>query len=276
MPDRTDLVYRYDGSFEGLLCCVFESYARKELPAVIVSPACGQQSLLPVREIATVTAHAQRVAAAIPHQIGPEALPFIRKAFLTCLDDKERYILLFLRLGFRNGRRVMSMLADDTVDVLTKAVRYLEREAHLFREFIRFSEHGGVLVSEIEPNNIVLPLIMQHFCERLPEERFLIHDITHGMALSYEPHRPAILPVDALTLSQPDEQELAMRKLWCLFYDTVEVEGRHNPKCRMGHMPKRYWKHLTEFNRPLRTACPKSGDTPGMMVRSAVPMPLSR
>lgn len=27
-----DTVYRYDGSFEGFLCCVFESYVNKEPP----------------------------------------------------------------------------------------------------------------------------------------------------------------------------------------------------------------------------------------------------
>ncbi len=257
MPDRTDIVYRYDGSFEGLMCCVFESYACKELPAAILSPVCVQETLFPAKEIITDPARTQRVVAAIPQRMGSAVLPFIRLAFLTCLNDKEHYILLFLRTGFRVGAQVMSMLTDDTVDVLTKAVRYLEREAHMFREFVRFSEHGGVLISEIEPNNIVLPLILQHFCERLPEERFLIRDITHGMALAYEPYRPAIFPIESLELPDPNQEELAMRALWQLFYDTVEVEGRHNPKCRMGHMPKRYWKHLTEFNRPLRTAYEK-------------------
>ena len=29
MLDRPTVIYRYDGSFEGLLCCVFESYERK-------------------------------------------------------------------------------------------------------------------------------------------------------------------------------------------------------------------------------------------------------
>ncbi len=27
-----DVVYLYDGSFEGFLCCVFESFAQHELP----------------------------------------------------------------------------------------------------------------------------------------------------------------------------------------------------------------------------------------------------
>ena len=31
----TDMVYYYDGSFEGFLCCVFDSYANKEVLTAI-------------------------------------------------------------------------------------------------------------------------------------------------------------------------------------------------------------------------------------------------
>ena len=39
----TDVAYRYDGSFAGFLCCVFESYARHEIPSEICPPEEGQQ-----------------------------------------------------------------------------------------------------------------------------------------------------------------------------------------------------------------------------------------
>jgi probable DNA metabolism protein len=42
-----------------------------------------------------------------------------------------------------------------------------------------------------------------------------------------------------------DEKEY--RKLWKKFYDSVAIEERKNEKCRMGQMPKRYWKNLTEM-----------------------------
>jgi hypothetical protein len=38
MLNRADLVYEYDGSFHGLMCCVFESYVYQEIPADILSP----------------------------------------------------------------------------------------------------------------------------------------------------------------------------------------------------------------------------------------------
>lgn len=43
---RSELIYRYDGTLDGLLCCVFESYAHKELPGDIVIQGEAVETLL--------------------------------------------------------------------------------------------------------------------------------------------------------------------------------------------------------------------------------------
>jgi len=252
-PDVTvdfdeEVIYEYDGSFEGLLCCVFESYDKKEIPIDILSPERMQTTLTPARMIVTDIGKSDRVLASIPAKIGPEALDLVQKAYLTCDEQKEITILRFLRKGFRQGAVIMDMLADDVVNRLNNAVRHLGREAHLLKGFVRFSVANGVLVAEIEPKNFVLPLLAPHFCERYPGERFLIYDKTHGMGLIYQPTEWAIFPIDSLEMPQPDENEENYRELWRLFYKTIEIQGRHNPRCRMSHMPKRYWKTMTEFS----------------------------
>lgn len=247
MLDRSDVIYQYDGSFDGLLCCVFESYDKREVPAEILSPGEYQAMLFPIKEIVTDAQAASRVLTSISLKISGEALDFVQHAFLTYLPQKELYILLFLRLGYRHGPSVLNMLANDVVSTLFKAVTHLKRESHLLKGFVRFSVANNALTAEIEPKNCVLPLLRKHFCDRYSEESFLIHDKTHGMALIYQPYRHAIIPIDSLQLPEPDEEELAFRELWRLFYDTIAIEGRYNPKCRMSHMPKRYWKYMTEF-----------------------------
>ena len=37
MPKRTDIAYLYDGSYEGFLCCVFESFEKQEIPSDILA-----------------------------------------------------------------------------------------------------------------------------------------------------------------------------------------------------------------------------------------------
>ena len=44
------------------------------------------------------------------------------------------------------------------------------------------------------------------------------------------------------------EEEQTCRQLWRRFYEAVSIEARENPKCRMTHMPKRFWADLTELN----------------------------
>lgn len=259
MPDRTDVIYRYDGSFEGFLCCVFESYARHELPQDIRPEGEGQISLYPERYIETDRQHAGRVFASIPKKISREAARMVARGFLTCLEQKEMWLLRFLRLGYRYGRRVMSMLADEAVHTVFHAVQFLENESHLLKGFLRFSEVHGVLIAEIEPKNQVLPLLQEHFCARYSGERFLIYDRTHRMMLVYQPGRAELFPVEDFRLPEADAPEAAYRALWRAYYHTAAVEGRENPRCRMTHMPKRYWNCMTEFSAPEAPPALESG-----------------
>lgn len=261
-------MYRYDGTFEGLLCCVFESYRKKEIPEDIFGPD-APPTLFPEREIETDSERARRVLVSIPKKMGEDVPGFIRRAFLTCLPKKELRILLFLRKGYECGPVVLKLVTDDAVEPLVKAVQHLESEAHLLKGFLRFSDFSGALVAEIKPKNLVLPLLMRHFCERYPEEQFLIYDKAHGMALIYHPHHAEIVPIESLALPEPDEKERSYRELWRMFYKTIEVEGRHNPRCRMSHMPKRYWDCMTEFQ---RDAGP-NGPAPGMEKTSRPGLP---
>lgn len=247
MLKLSDVVYRYDGSFEGLLCCVFESYSQNEMPMDILNPDEMQQSLLPEKWIDTDEDKAQRVFYSIPKKMGPEALRFIQKVFLSSATQKERAILKFMRLGYEKGRKVMLMLSHEDVYPMVDAAKYIDNETHLLLGFLRFSVHEGVLFSQIEPRNSVLPMIQDHFCRRYPNESFVIYDKTHDMAFFHHKGERKLLYVQDFQLPDADAEENEYRSLWQMFYDTIAVEGRENPKCRMNHMPKRYWGNMTEF-----------------------------
>jgi probable DNA metabolism protein len=261
MPDRRALegpkklndpevvVYTYDGSFDGLMCCVFESYDKNEIPADVLPENETVPYLLPVKHIETNEGRAKRVLSSIPKKMGSKALRVIHHAFLTCHPQKDQLILKFMRLGYSCGPSIMNRLTDETVHELFTAVNHLDREAGLYMGFIRFSEANGALTAQIEPKNIVLPLIGRHFRGRYPAEQFLIYDKTHGMALLHYDRKLTICSIEAFEQPDPGEEELKFRELWRLFYDTIEIKERHNPRCRMSLMPKRYWNCMTEFAR---------------------------
>jgi probable DNA metabolism protein len=256
------VVYCYDGSFDGLMCCVFESYDKNELPVDVLPENKPLPLLLPIKTIDTNIDYADRVKQSIPKKMGYEALDFIRRH-----PKKDLLILKFMRLGYRYGASVMNRLADDTVHALFGAVNHLDREAHLYKGFVRFSDTNGALVARIQPKNIVLPLIAQHFCERYPQERFVIFDETHGMVLMYANHSMNICSADAFEQPSPSEEEKKFRELWRLFYQTIEIKERRNPRCRMSHMPKRYWSCMTEF------ACEgRNGESSVLLHKAEKPM----
>lgn len=251
MKQWTEVSYPYDGTFEGFLTCVYESYVNREWPAAFLRPEEGQFSLFTERPVTTDKAHARKVLLSLPRRLGAEATQWITHGFLTCLPDKELHLFRFLSLGYERGPSVLRDLTDDRVAILNKALTHLNGECHLLRGFIRFSDQGGVLVAEIEPKNQVLPILRTHFCARYSGERFLIYDRTHHEALVYQPRQWAIVPLAEFSPAGPDQSERDYRALWRRFYDTIAIEGRYNPKCRMTHMPKRYWHLMTEFQSDL-------------------------
>lgn len=246
MPDWPQVVYTYDGTFAGFLSCVFDSYAHHEQPAAFCTFDEPQSLLWPERAVETDEAHARRVLRSFG-KLGGEGARLALRGFLTCLPEKELHLWRFLELGYGAGRSVGRMLTDSRVDVLRRAVEHLEHEAHQYKGFVRFSDQGGVLLARIEPKNWVLPLLAAHFTARFNGERFLIFDRTHREALIHQPGQWEIVPMDALEPDRPGQEEQLYRELWRRFYDTIAIEGRYNPKCRMTHMPKRYWAMMTEF-----------------------------
>jgi len=241
-----DIIYQYDGSFDGLLCCIFESYTQKERPTAIVCAEEAEWSLYETRTVATDPAHAGRVSHSL-RKLSPDVLPFLRRAFLTCLPDRELAICRFVAKLYREGAPYLARLSDETYQPLLRAVRHLSAEVEHMRGFLRFSVYGDTLGAVIEPKNRVLPLLRAHFCERCREESFFIYDRTHHEALLYANGRSRIVPLESFEPAPPDAEEAAYRRLWRRFYDTIAIRERENPRLRMTHMPKRYWSTMTEF-----------------------------
>ena len=272
-----DVIYQYDSSLDGFLCCVYESYVYKEAPAAF---CCDEDplSLYEVRTVVTKPAYSQRVSRGIAARSG-KALAVVRRGFLTCLPDKELHLYAFIRKLLAEGPGFMRDLSDPACYPLYRAIRHMNGELEKLRGFVRFSDYGGTLGAEIEPKNRVLPLLRGHFCQRCHDETFFLYDRTHREALLYSGGVSRIVPLNHFEMAQPDEVEAGYRRLWRRFYDTVAIEARKNEKLRMTHMPKRYWGMMTEFQdesyfkaRPKET--PSASPAPG--APAAIPAPATR
>ena len=243
----TDTAYCYDGSFAGFLCCVFESYARKEIPAEVCPPEEGQLNFFGTRQIFTDEQHARRVAAGLD-RLGREVKDRVTTGFLCTDPGKDLTLLRFVRLCFAQGPRAAQMLGDPDAAAAFALERAVDNEACRLIEFIRFEERDGMLGAVIHPKHQVLPLLRGHFCSRFPEENFMIYDAVHQAVLLYQEHKAQLLELAApLELPPPSAREQEFQALWKQFYDTLEIKARHNEKGRMTHCPKRFWQDMVEM-----------------------------
>lgn len=241
-----DVIYHYDGSFDGFLSCVFDSYAHKETPAGFYPGGDEILTLFGLRTVPTDPDRARRVLRKV-QALSPEAAVLLRRGFLTCLPEKELYLFHLVAKLLREGPGFLRDRSDETLYPVMKAVQHLLGEVHLLKGFVRFSDLGGVLGGEIGPKNRVLPVLGGHFCARFHNERFFLYDRTHKEALFHVPGQTVLRPLEDFQMAPPDGAEARYRLLWKRFYDAIAIKERENPRLRMSNMPKRYWGTMTEF-----------------------------
>jgi len=244
-----EVIYYYDGSLNGFLSCIFDSYANKEVPAGFCTDEDAVLTLFDSRTVPTDPEHAGRVLRKVA-ALSPEAALLLRRGFLTCLPERELCLFRLAAKLLREGPGFLRDRSDETLCPVAKAVQHLNGEVHLLKGFVRFSDLGGVLGGEIQPKNRVLPLLGGHFGARFQNERFFLYDRTHKEALFHVPGQSAIRPLSDFRMAPPDETEARYRLLWKRFYDTIAIKERENPRLRMSNMPKRYWGTMTEFQGP--------------------------
>lgn len=242
------LYYFYDGSFEGLLTAIYDSYYRKEIPDRIISRVELQESMFVDKVyINTDGNKAAKVYESIRTKISEDALKNCFYVFLSETKDKDTVIYKYLRKGWKIGKNVNLNLSDDTVLSVYKICRRVTREVQLFVGLVRFEcTNNGVYYAQIEPDNDIVGLLASHFVERLSDEYWIIHDLKRSEAVVYNKKEWVITD---LSLEKPFEfleEEKKYQELWKEYYVSASIKSRVNPKAQKSHMPVRYWKHLIE------------------------------
>lgn len=269
-PDSLQgLVLLHDGSFEGFLTAVFESF-RLRLPDIrIVSSSRHAANLLETpREVATDPIHARRVWNGILERAGKEVAALLRCAFRASdpgIDDSLRHHVrsLFHPCDTARGRNLL----DPHVHAVHGAACRVRHEAHLMLGFVRFQEAPDAsLWAVVSPEHDVVELLGPHFLARLPGHAWTIADARRGIAARSDGFRlstltcdPAALPRDARESARLfDSREAGWRELWTTFYDSVNIPERNNGRQMTRLLPRRYWGHLPERTRatPLPTEAP--------------------
>jgi probable DNA metabolism protein len=252
------ITYIYDGSFEGLLSCIFESYKTKIIPENIVEEQQLQFTLLSgITTVITSEEHAARVLKSIDARTNDRAANIVYQIFLSELPKIEMLIFNFIAAIIQKiNPLILENFANPYILKASQIERMMHREIHRMHAFVRFQKaKEGIFYAAIDPDFNVLPLIGDHFERRYADQPWVIFDTKRHYGLYYN-----LINTTFVTLDDPifnlstgdlkpeiiDDAEINYQVLWENYFHSVNIQERKNPKLHVRHVPKRYWKYLVE------------------------------
>jgi probable DNA metabolism protein len=136
---------------------------------------------------------------------------------------------------------------------VSEIVRMVRREKHRMEAFIRFQKlKDETFYAAIDPDFNVLPLLIRHFKNRYADQQWIIYDIRRKYGVHYNLHDTQYISLNfsdvkatnVITAYTADEG--LYQDLWKNYFKSVNIPARKNTKLHLMHVPRRYWRHLTE------------------------------
>lgn len=249
------MIYIFDGSLEGLFTSVFEWFERKPGKTTIIPKNNYQPDAFTKSfEILTDRAKADRVWQGLAKRLDRT---WMRKIYCAYLSEKpEIYQDIFdcCIYIFQHPAGAEKNYGNAHVLNITQTARKVEREKHRMEAFIRFQKTAdGLFYCGIDPDFNVMPLLINHFKNRYADQQWIIYDIKrhYGIFYNLEMVEEIEINIDINLLQkssqhQLDEQETLYADLWKNYFKSTNIVARKNMKLHTQHVPKRYWKYLTE------------------------------
>ncbi len=242
------ICYQFDGTKDGLLCCLFRSFTKKEEPIAVFSN-CFQPSLdTTVILIETDEKIAERVRLGIKKSCGISLLSTIFYCFRSCDELKETVMFNALKKCLKARKNITDNFADPDALLLYDISKKISLETHRLKGILRFEEVGnGSWYAHVEPDNDVIDLIAPFFKDRFSGEKFIIHDVKRNLAVFCDGSNIFKTQLSNSVTVYLSSQELLFKELWKTYFTSVNIAQRKNKKLQDNYLPRLYRKHMSEF-----------------------------
>ncbi len=243
------IVYVYDGTFSGLLTCIYEAYYRDEKPEII-SKKWDYKPNIFSKAITIVTDDdkADKVFNTIREKISFNALKNIYYVFLSEIETSDTLIYFYLKLGFKLGKDVDGYYSNRTVFKFQEICKKVGKEKHRVLGILRFKLlQKKIYYGPIEPDYNIIALLAPHFAKRMSDQNWIIHDLRRKIAIVYNQKEWALTELDIGEPFSLDEQEIVYQRAWKKYFEKIAIKERKNARLQKQCMPSRYWKHLVEI-----------------------------
>jgi len=244
----------YDGTFEGLLTAVYEIYERKLLLIKIQKGEWYSSALFEdVLSVITDEPRASRVLKGLQKKISAAGLQRLYAAHMAGIENEDITFINYIRYAFDADYNIEEDYGNKYVLRVSEIVRMVRREKHRMEAFVRFQKLGDeTFYAAIEPDFNILPLLGKHFKNRYTDQKWIIYDLKRQYGLHYDLYDLQFISLDFVmgnsqnVIAAYSEQEGLYQDLWKNYFNSVNIPARKNTKLHMRHIPKRYWRYLTE------------------------------
>lgn len=245
----------YDGTFEGLLTAIFEIYERR-LSLVKLQKGEWHASALFEDKLQVITNEdrAARVLKGLRQKLSAQGIQRLYVAHLVEMPNEDDNLVGYIRYAFDAAQNVEDDYGNRYVLRVSEIVRMARREKHRMEAFIRFQKlQDDVFYAAIQPDFNVLPMLIKHFKNRYADQKWIIYDTRRNYGIFYDLHDVQFIAMDfagnnnseKVVAVYNDDEEL-YQHLWKNYFKSVNIASRKNTKLHVRHIPKRYWRHLTE------------------------------
>lgn len=237
----------YDGSFEGFLTLIYDVYYESLHVSSIVKKMPETLVFERFYEVFSDEKKAQKVFEAIHKHFTKEQQ---RTIFHTLLCDTRAYemaLLEYIRIGFKDPKALRNITNPNLF-----YIHNLEKEllclVHKMYGFTRFEElDDGTLYAKIETKFNIVPFLGEHFCKRLGDIPFIIHDVLRSLVFIKNDDLREIRTIASFETPTYSSDEEKFKTLWKSFFKAVAVKERFNSKLQQSWVPLLYRTYMSEF-----------------------------
>lgn len=241
------LIYKYDGTIDGIFSCIFESFTKKEKPDLVTDQEVQLLFDGQIRYVKTDYNNNKRIITALYRYIGINALSDIRYAFRLGNPNKATVIFKYIYKTFEERKNISAKFSEQVVLDFYDTIKKIANEVHKMKGFIRFNEcANGVYYAHFSPDNDITDLLLPHFKLRFKNMPFVIHDVKRNVLALYDGKESKVIKATSTLYVHLSEEEENFQKLWKTYYNSVNIKERKNEKLMNAFMPIRYHEHLTE------------------------------
>jgi probable DNA metabolism protein len=250
-------IFVYDKTFEGLLTLVFDSYEIKCKPDKIIDKQQKHSFLFSnIHEVITDEERAERVWKGLQQKLEKHTCQMLYHVYLTEEAEVELLLYQYMCKAFDSNHNIENDFSDISVIDVVKLGHKISREAQRMAMFVRFQKTvDDIFYSSFDPKYNVLPLMVDHFEKRFADQKWIIFDTRRKYGFYYDLKKLSEVRIENMNISSSSGMlnetvisvdEKLFQELWKTYFKELSIKERANYKLHVQHLPKRFWRYLTE------------------------------